>query len=174
MLPGQKHEQLITELQHTLCTHACSARQRLTHCSACPCRTVIPCTISCDGGSLFPGSTRRQLCTGHPAQWCSAGCMVPTSMQSCGIWVGLYHVTAAGSCHQRDGAPEVPATPWTTGPSGLLHCWRVTCMAAAQIQHTLSIKCLQANLAQCNIGNWSHPNSNNNNNNYYAFQLMMS
>ena len=105
---------------HLLCTHTCSAKQGLTHCSVCPCRTGISCTISCDGGSLFPGSTRRKLCAGLSAQWGGAGWVLSTSLHSCRLWVGLCHMAAAGALrwggrHQRDGAPEVLLTPCTTG-----------------------------------------------------------
>jgi len=105
---------------HLLCTHTCSAKQGLTHCSVCPCGTGVSCTSSCDGGSCFPGSIRRQLCTGLPAQWCSAGWVLPTSLHSCGLWVGPCHVAAAGAVrwggrHKRDGAKEKLLTPCTTG-----------------------------------------------------------
>ncbi len=98
-------------------TQTCSAKQGLTHCSVCPCGTGISCTSSCGGGSLFLGGTRRQLCTGLPAQLGGAGCVLPTSLHSLGLCTVPCHMAAAGvlrwgGCHQREWAPE--ATPWTT------------------------------------------------------------
>ena len=96
MLPEQQCERHVplypaTPFAHN---HACRARQGLTHCSACP---GISCTISCDGGSPFPGSISRQLCSGPSAQWGAAGWTLPASLHSCGFWVGICHVTAAGA-----------------------------------------------------------------------------